>query len=63
MKKQCPICSRQSMPTYEPFCSKRCLEQDLGHWPEGKYAIAGEAILGEQEEGAGETDTSSHIKH
>lgn len=36
----CPICKKQTVPLYKPFCSKRCADVDLGRWLNGAYAIA-----------------------
>ena len=38
----CPICSKQAVERYQPFCSKRCADVDLSRWLKGSYAIAGE---------------------
>lgn len=35
----CPICARESVATYRPFCSKRCADVDLAKWLGGGYAI------------------------
>jgi endogenous inhibitor of DNA gyrase (YacG/DUF329 family) len=35
----CPICSRETVAAYRPFCSKRCADVDLGRWLTGRYAI------------------------
>jgi endogenous inhibitor of DNA gyrase (YacG/DUF329 family) len=35
----CPICGRDTHPPYQPFCSKRCADVDLGRWLTGGYAI------------------------
>lgn len=35
----CPICLRETVPTYRPFCSRRCADVDLGRWVNGGYAI------------------------
>lgn len=37
----CPICGRDSIPAYRPFCSKRCADVDLAHWLRGDYVIPG----------------------
>jgi hypothetical protein len=44
-KRKCPICgrppppSKQGAPT-EPFCSKRCADEDMRRWLGGEYRIA-----------------------
>jgi endogenous inhibitor of DNA gyrase (YacG/DUF329 family) len=36
----CPICKRHpSEPKYQPFCSSRCADVDLGRWFTGAYVI------------------------
>ncbi len=35
----CPICEKPSIRPYQPFCSKRCADIDLGRWLNGSYAI------------------------
>lgn len=34
----CPICKKETVPKYRPFCSKRCADVDLGKWLNGAYA-------------------------
>lgn len=36
----CPICEKETLPAFRPFCSKRCADVDLGKWLGGGYAIA-----------------------
>ena len=38
----CPICDKDPVPRYRPFCSKRCADVDLGKWMTGAYVIPGE---------------------
>ena len=35
----CPICGKQPVATYRPFCSKRCADVDLGRWLNGSYGV------------------------
>ena len=35
----CPICRRPAAPDYQPFCSQRCADVDLGRWLNERYAI------------------------
>jgi len=35
----CPICDKESVAAYRPFCSRRCADIDLGKWLSGSYAI------------------------
>lgn len=36
---KCPICHKLPEDKYNPFCSKRCADVDLGKWLGGLYAI------------------------
>lgn len=38
----CPICKRDTIKAYRPFCSRRCADLDLGRWLTGAYAIPAE---------------------
>ncbi len=35
----CPVCGKESVTEYRPFCSARCADVDLGRWLGGAYAI------------------------
>ncbi len=35
----CPICEKDTVTAYRPFCSKRCADIDLGKWLKGDYAV------------------------
>lgn len=35
----CPICQKETVDRFRPFCSKRCADVDLGRWMTGSYAI------------------------
>ncbi|WP_293574866.1 DNA gyrase inhibitor YacG [Phaeobacter sp.] len=34
----CPMCGETTNPTYRPFCSSRCANQDLAKWLNGSYS-------------------------
>ena len=36
----CPICEKETVQAYKPFCSKRCADVDLAKWLNGSYALA-----------------------
>jgi endogenous inhibitor of DNA gyrase (YacG/DUF329 family) len=58
---RCPICGRDSLPRFRPFCSKRCADVDLGRWLGGRYAIPGEPAEGYEppaDGGSAESDDS-----
>lgn len=38
-KRKCPICGRPPLPGAEPFCSKRCADEDMRRWLTGEYRI------------------------
>jgi len=38
----CPICSKDTVEKFRPFCSKRCADIDLGRWMTGSYALPSE---------------------
>ena len=58
--KKCPMCKKESVQKYRPFCSKRCADLDLGRWLDGQYAIAGHADT--EEDGALPTHEQSMDK-
>ncbi|MDA5194509.1 DNA gyrase inhibitor YacG [Govanella unica] len=35
----CPICHKPAEPKFQPFCSSRCANIDLGRWLKESYAI------------------------
>lgn len=37
----CPICEKPADPRYQPFCSKRCADVDLGRWLSDRYVVPG----------------------
>jgi len=37
--KPCPICGKQSLVRFRPFCSRRCANIDLNRWLSGAYSI------------------------
>jgi endogenous inhibitor of DNA gyrase (YacG/DUF329 family) len=47
MTASCPICGRQAVDPFKPFCSRRCADVDLQRWLAGAYAIP----AGDDEEG------------
>ncbi|MEM7619516.1 MAG: DNA gyrase inhibitor YacG [Pseudomonadota bacterium] len=38
-QRACPICRKETVARYRPFCSKRCADIDLGRWLSDGYAI------------------------
>tara|TARA_B100000405_G_scaffold29114_1_gene20622 strand:+ start:209 stop:412 length:204 start_codon:yes stop_codon:yes gene_type:complete len=41
---KCPMCKQLSNAKFEPFCSEKCANKDLGNWLTGKYYIPGEKV-------------------
>ena len=41
---KCPMCKQLSSTKFEPFCSEKCANTDLGNWLTGKYYIPGEKV-------------------
>ena len=35
----CPMCNKDPVTKYRPFCSNRCADLDLGKWLTGAYVI------------------------
>ncbi len=35
----CPICGRLAVKRFDPFCSERCKDVDLGRWLTESYRI------------------------
>ena len=38
----CPLCDRDTVARYRPFCSRRCSDIDLSRWMTGAYAVPSE---------------------
>ncbi|MEI7874803.1 MAG: DNA gyrase inhibitor YacG, partial [Alphaproteobacteria bacterium] len=36
---KCPICEKTGTVEYQPFCSKRCANIDLGRWLKEGYVV------------------------
>ena len=43
----CPVCGIAVHPEcdYQPFCSNRCQQIDLGRWAGGNYSIPGNPAI------------------
>ena len=35
----CANCGKEAVAKYQPFCSRRCADMDLGRWFNESYAI------------------------
>lgn len=38
-KETCPVCGKETIVEYKPFCSNRCKDVDLAKWFRGDYAL------------------------
>ncbi|MFO1153713.1 MAG: DNA gyrase inhibitor YacG [Rhodospirillales bacterium] len=58
----CPICGKQAVDRYRPFCSKRCADIDLGRWLGGDHyriPIADEDTDEDEDTGIDPGDTAA----
>ena len=39
LNKKCPICGKNAVLEYTPFCSKRCADIDLNRWLSEGYVV------------------------
>ncbi len=46
----CAMCGRPALPGFQPFCSQRCADEDLGNWLSGAYRIP-DSEDGDEEDG------------
>ncbi len=37
--RRCPICGKETVERFRPFCSRRCADVDLHRWLSGAYAV------------------------
>lgn len=50
--KNCPVCCKPAVEKYQPFCSARCADIDLGRWFGEHYRVPTDDVSGtEGEEG------------
>ena len=47
---KCPVCSKPADAKYQPFCTKRCADIDLGRWLKEGYRVPTDEGPGEEEE-------------
>ncbi|WP_309665894.1 DNA gyrase inhibitor YacG [Tabrizicola sp.] len=40
----CPTCKKPSVAAYQPFCSRRCADVDLGRWLNESYRVPADAV-------------------
>ncbi|KAE9625079.1 MULTISPECIES: DNA gyrase inhibitor YacG [Parasedimentitalea] len=58
----CPICDKETVATYRPFCSKRCADIDLGKWLSGSYSVPSQDPE-DLEKALEEADRNTQTKH
>ncbi len=46
---KCPICEKAGAVGYQPFCSKRCANIDLGRWLKEGYRVETDEAPAEEE--------------
>ena len=51
-RRKCPICGRLPLAQHEPFCSKRCADEDLRRWLTGEYRIPTKEAPGQDGDGS-----------
>jgi uncharacterized protein len=51
---KCPICERTATTDYQPFCTKRCANIDLGRWLKEGYRVETEEGPADDEDGGRE---------
>jgi endogenous inhibitor of DNA gyrase (YacG/DUF329 family) len=54
MAAKCPICGKEGVQAYRPFCSKRCADIDLGRWLKESYRVPAEEAPGDDDGPGGE---------
>jgi len=52
-ERKCPICGKPQDAKFQPFCSRRCADIDLGRWLKGGYYVPGK----DTDEGEGPADS------
>ena len=60
---KCPLCKKEIVHDFRPFCSKRCKMVDLYKWVSGHYVIPGDPtqVLDVEEKEAKEEWQSSSV--
>ncbi len=46
---KCPVCGKPADDKYQPFCTKRCADIDLGRWLKEGYRVPTDEMPGEDE--------------
>lgn len=56
---KCPICEKAGIAEYQPFCSKRCANIDLGRWLKEGYRVETDEVPAEDESRGTEPGSTS----
>jgi uncharacterized protein len=48
---KCPVCGKPADAKYQPFCTKRCADIDLGRWLKEGYRVPTDEAPDEAEPG------------
>jgi uncharacterized protein len=46
---KCPVCGKPAGAKYQPFCTKRCADIDLGRWLKEGYRVPTDEAPGEDD--------------
>jgi endogenous inhibitor of DNA gyrase (YacG/DUF329 family) len=47
---KCPVCGKPAEAKYQPFCTKRCADIDLGRWLKEGYRVPSDEPPAEDDE-------------
>lgn len=61
--RKCPICGKPAKRAYQPFCSGRCADIDLGRWLDEDYRIPTNEMTGEFADDTASDEDSAPGKH
>ena len=56
----CPVCGKETVAAYRPFCSRRCADVDLGQWLTEGYRIPPEAAEEAEDNSVDEAPPKPH---
>jgi endogenous inhibitor of DNA gyrase (YacG/DUF329 family) len=48
---KCPVCGKPADAKYQPFCTKRCADIDLGRWLKEGYRVPTDEAPGDDDDG------------
>ena len=56
----CPVCGKDAVAEFRPFCSRRCADVDLNRWLSGVYAVPVTEDTDEDGTGEGKPSDEQH---